>query len=334
MIDIIIPLYNGEKYINDLLDCFARQRVYNFRLIFVNDGSIDKSLTILDMRKKDYDFEIVVINKKNGGVASARNTGILFSTAEYITFVDVDDFVTENYSEFLEEAKKKSVNLLLFQSIRVKNYDSNKYKYKYKYEKNKKYIIENIEIEKIISEFIINPTRYGVYNLFFKREKFQDILFEQNLVYYEDYEYLYKMFANQETIYFSSEKVYLYLQRYGSAMNKFNEERIYSLDKIETLLETQKSKFTINIYNKMKKWTVARLYWSVLWQSIFALDDYSEFKKFYQRTDGKKYIKKLVDIPFFKVQLISKLCLISPKMYYYLISIFCKKRTKIEKNKK
>ena len=334
MIDIIIPLYNGEKYINDLLDCFARQRVYNFRLIFVNDGSIDKSLTILDMRKKDYDFEIVVINKKNGGVASARNTGILFSTAEYITFVDVDDFVTENYSEFLEEAKKKSVNLLLFQSIRVKNYDSNKYKYKYKYEKNKKYIIENIEIEKIISEFIINPTRYGVYNLFFKREKFQDILFEQNLVYYEDYEYLYKMFANQKTIYFSSEKVYLYLQRYGSAMNKFNEERIYSLDKIETLLETQKSKFTINIYNKMKKWTVARLYWSVLWQSIFALDDYSEFKKFYQRTDGKKYIKKLVDIPFFKVQLISKLCLISPKMYYYLISIFCKKRTKIEKNKK
>ena len=55
MIDIIIPLYNGEKYINDLLDCFARQRVYNFRLIFVNDGSIDKSSTILDMRKKDYD---------------------------------------------------------------------------------------------------------------------------------------------------------------------------------------------------------------------------------------------------------------------------------------
>ena len=203
MIDIIIPLYNGEKYINDLLDCFARQRVYNFRLIFVNDGSIDKSSTILDMRKKDYDFEIVVINKKNGGVASARNTGILFSTAEYITFIDVDDFVTENYSEFLEEAKKKNVNLLLFQSIRVKNYDSNKYKY----EKNKKYVIENIEIEKIISEFIINPTRYGVYNLFFKREKFQDILFEQNLVYYEDYEYLYKMFANQKTIYFSSEKV-------------------------------------------------------------------------------------------------------------------------------
>lgn len=330
MIDIIIPLYNGEKYINDLLDCFARQRVYNFRLIFVNDGSIDKSSTILEMRKKDYDFEIVVINKKNGGVASARNTGILFSTAEYITFVDVDDFVTENYSEFLEEAKKKDVNLLLFQSIRVKNYDSNKYKY----EKNKKYVIENIEIEKIISEFIINPTRYGVYNLFFKREKFQDILFEQNLVYYEDYEYLYKMFASQKTIYFSSEKVYLYLQRYGSAMNKFNEERIYSLDKVETLLEALKSKFNTNIYNKMKKWTVARLYWSVLWQSIFALGDYSEFKKFYQRTDGKNYIKKLVDVPFFKVQLISRLCLISPKMYYYLISIFCKKRTRIEKNKK
>ena len=329
MIDIIIPLYNGEKYINDLLDCFARQRVYNFRLIFVNDGSIDKSSTILDMRKKDYDFEIVVINKKNGGVASARNTGILFSTAEYITFVDVDDFVTENYSEFLEEAKKKNVNLLLFQSIRVKNYDSNKYKY----EKNKKYVIENIEIEKIISEFIINPTRYGVYNLFFKREKFQDILFQQNLVYYEDYEYLYKMFANQKTIYFSSEKVYLYLQRYGSAMNKFNEERIYSLDKIKTLLEALKDKFNENIYDKIKKWAVARLYWSVLWQSIFALDDYSEFEKFYQRTDGKNYLKKLVDIPFFKVQSISRLCLISPKVYYYLISIFCKKRTKIEKNK-
>ncbi|EKA93515.1 glycosyltransferase family 2 protein [Fusobacterium periodonticum] len=330
MIDIIIPLYNGEKYINDLLDCFARQRVYNFRLIFVNDGSIDKSSTILDMRKKDYDFEIVVINKKNGGVASARNTGILFSTAEYITFVDVDDFVTENYSEFLEEAKKKDVDLLLFQSIRVKDYDSSKYEYK----KNKKYIIENVETDKIIDEFIVNPTRYGVYNLLFKREKFQNILFEQNLVYYEDYEYLYKMFASQKTIYFSYEEVYLYLQRFGSAMNKFNEERIYSLKKIEVLLEGLKNKFQENIYNKIEKWTISRLYWSVLWQSIFALNNYSEFKKFYQRTNGKNYLKKLIDVPFFKVKLTSILCLFSPKIYYYLVSIFCKKRTKIVKSKK
>ena len=46
MIDIIIPVYNGEKYIEKLLKCFAKQKMSNFKLIFVNDGSKDRSLEI------------------------------------------------------------------------------------------------------------------------------------------------------------------------------------------------------------------------------------------------------------------------------------------------
>jgi len=93
MIDIIIPSYNQEEYLSDCIDSVLSQSVKPHRIIVVDDGSTDNSLEIA---KK---YPVDVIEQVNKGLSSARNTGIMNSTADYCFFLDADDMITENAIE-------------------------------------------------------------------------------------------------------------------------------------------------------------------------------------------------------------------------------------------
>lgn len=137
---------------------------------------------------------------------------------------------------------------------------------------------------------------------------------------------MYRIFTEREKIYFSQKQIYLYVQRENSAMNKFNKERLTSMKAIEDLSKLIQSSCSLETYKKFEEWAVARIYWSVLWQSVFAFNNYLEFKKFYQKTEAVNYLNKLKNIPLLKVKWISKIFIFAPKLYYYLINIICKKK--------
>jgi len=92
-ISVIIPVYNGEKYIVQCLENMLCQTYKNLEVIVVNDGSTDKSSEIA--RK----FPVKVIDQKNGGVSVARNAGIDCATGDFIHFMDVDDLICLDYYE-------------------------------------------------------------------------------------------------------------------------------------------------------------------------------------------------------------------------------------------
>ncbi len=89
ILSIIIPCYNAEPYIFDLLDCLNKQIVPDVEVILIDDGS-EKPL------KTDYEW-VNVIRQKNGGASAARNKGLDISKGEYIAFIDADDIVADNY---------------------------------------------------------------------------------------------------------------------------------------------------------------------------------------------------------------------------------------------
>ena len=97
MISVIIPVYNGEKYIHALVHSFEKQIEKDFELIFTNDGSTDHSLETLNDIKNRANLNITIIDQKNAGVSAARNAGIRASKGELLCFCDVDDRVTEDY---------------------------------------------------------------------------------------------------------------------------------------------------------------------------------------------------------------------------------------------
>ncbi len=92
LISIIIPIYQIEKLLSKCIESVLNQSFKDFELILVNDGSTDKCLDICKKYKK-IDSRIVIINKLNGGLLSARKAGIKVAKCEITAFVDGDDWV-------------------------------------------------------------------------------------------------------------------------------------------------------------------------------------------------------------------------------------------------
>lgn len=107
LISIIVPVYNCEKYIHKCVKSILTQSYKNIELILVNDGSTDNSLVVCYEYMKS-DDRVKVIDKENGGPASARNTGIRESQGEYLAFVDSDDYLDGQYIEYLYSIIKKN----------------------------------------------------------------------------------------------------------------------------------------------------------------------------------------------------------------------------------
>lgn len=113
-ISVIIPIYNGEKFILDTIYNIQNCSYKNIEIIAVNDGSIDNSLEVLKRIKKT-ENRLKIINKGNGGIASARNEGIKYVTGEYIAFCDQDDFVyPQIYNECIERIQSDQSEMAIF----------------------------------------------------------------------------------------------------------------------------------------------------------------------------------------------------------------------------
>lgn len=96
LISIIVPAYNVEQYLPVCLSSIEQQTYQNFEVILIDDGSKDSTGEICDtIAAKDNRFK--VIHQKNQGVSAARNTGVKVATGEYITFVDSDDELGNNF---------------------------------------------------------------------------------------------------------------------------------------------------------------------------------------------------------------------------------------------
>lgn len=99
-ISLIIPCYNSEKYLIKNIESIVNQTYKNFEAIYINDGSTDRTLDILEKYKKN-DDRIKIISIKNSGVSHARNIGIENALGKYIAFVDSDDYIKTDYLEKL-----------------------------------------------------------------------------------------------------------------------------------------------------------------------------------------------------------------------------------------
>lgn len=104
-VSVIVPVYNALPYLSECLGSILAQTLEDIEILCVDDGSTDGSLEVLD----DYaarDMRLTVIRQENAGAGAARNTGLLVSRGEYLSFLDADDFFEPS---MLEEAYQKCV---------------------------------------------------------------------------------------------------------------------------------------------------------------------------------------------------------------------------------
>ena len=107
-VSVIIPIYNAEKYLQDCLNSLFNQSLKEIEIICVNDGSTDNSFNILEENAKKHK-NLILLNKKNGGVISARIEGLKNASGEFVGWVDADDFVSPSmYEKMYNLAKLKN----------------------------------------------------------------------------------------------------------------------------------------------------------------------------------------------------------------------------------
>ena len=113
MISVIVPVYNGEKYIENCVHMLMNQDYGDFEAIFINDGSTDKTVDLFyQLTKNDKRFNLISI--ENHGVSYARNLGMKYVKGDFFTFIDCDDYIGNDYLRVLyEDARDSNCKLVI-----------------------------------------------------------------------------------------------------------------------------------------------------------------------------------------------------------------------------
>lgn len=209
-LSIIIPVYNNEKDIKKLLDILLVQKNENVEIVCINDGSTDDSQKILE-QYADETF-VRVFNQENGGVSSARNLGLTVAKGEYITFIDGDDFVTDDYVETVLKLvnSHQECDLYLFNSFVAKSDEVVKNKWLLDIEDGLITLSQYLnEYAKGKISFLAN-SRYVIWNQIYKRSIIVDnqICFNTSVKRMEDNIFELKYLNNVDNIYAINKALY------------------------------------------------------------------------------------------------------------------------------
>lgn len=313
---IIIPIYNASKYLEKCISSILLQSYKNFELLLINDGSTDNSLFICD-KYKNRDERVIVLNKENGGVSSARNLGLKHASGDYVTFIDADDFVD---LQFLEEINsilnENNVDILKYSYTTI--YGSFQKKYHFTSTVDKVILYDSYK-EEIFNNLFCTYDFTNIWNCFFKKELIHNLKFDINLKYAEDRKFMFDALLMSKSLFISSKRFYNYIINPSSAMNSKN-------------LEKNFLQLSNNLF--VKKYMLLclddNLYINSFLNSIccdidnFIIENYSlkNFKNFKQVVDElfhidlfielKQYIKKELKFKIFENY-------ISKKKYYKLL---------------
>ncbi|KJQ75652.1 glycosyl transferase family protein [Streptococcus mitis] len=228
-ITVIVPVYNVENYLRKCLDSIITQTYKNIEIIVVNDGSTDASGQICQEYAQK-DNRIIYIEKENGGLSDARNVGLDKMTGSYVTFIDSDDWIEQDYIETLY---KKIVEYQA--DIAVGNY----YSYNEDEETYYFHIYGDSYYEKIYDNISIFENLYesqemksfaliSAWGKLYKAKLFDYLRFEKGKL-GEDGYFNQKMYLSVNKVVYLNKGLYAYRQRSGSITKTWTEKWMHAL---------------------------------------------------------------------------------------------------------
>lgn len=309
MISIIVPVYNVEKYIVKCLESIVYQDYTDFELLLVNDGTKDNSIELANEYLKDKNINYRVINKENGGLASARNAGIKEAKGDYISFIDSDDVVSKDFLFNLLNSLDKDVDFSFcnfeFVKRQIPPVDNNE-------------LTKCFNKEELLTAFLRRSIGFVVPSMMFKKDFLinNNLLFDEEIKFSEDQPFIWSVILKSNKSIYLYKKMYGYYFRENSIMtsssydkivNSYNEYSEY----IKELIKSNNEYYEI-MNMILPRWSLGTLYTSA------KLLDYDKYLELYDLVDGKHIldnIRNIKDRNSYLLALVSKL---SPKLLYKL----------------
>lgn len=302
LISVIVPIYNVEKYLARCVDSIVNQTYKNLEIILVDDGSPDRCPQMCDDYAKK-DSRIKVVHKKNGGLSDARNAGIAVATGEYISFIDSDDYVSDDFFECLLNVMNKENSDIAECSV-VKFYEVNRFD-----EFSDDLSVKTYDTQDAMSALIAeNPFHQHVWNKLYKTELVKDIPYAVGKL-NEDEFWTYQVFGRANKVSKLNKTMYYYFQRNSSIMGVgYNIRRLDALEG-----KANRQKYIENNFPDLSTQAKIDLYGSCM----FA---YQSVLKFMSGADKKKALelirkyRKMYNLSFDEIKLADK----SARKYFYL----------------
>lgn len=311
-ISVIIPVFRVERYIEKCIESLLEQSYQNFEMIFVDDGTDDNSIKIVEtlLNKRNF-LEYRIIRQKNKGQAAARNVGLKSATGEYIVFVDSDDVVHKDFLKTLINNIKDycDMSVCSFCFIPDQKFDQ-------LVESDNK-IIE-LTKEEFLYSFLYRNKNFVVVSILFRRKFLleNNLWFDEKVKFSEDQMYIWKcIFSSNKTVY-TYAKLYGYFLRPNSIMtaSKFDviieSSKLYKSFCDQLLLEySDHQDICIYIY---PRWSVGVLF------STAKILTKAEYRTLYKQLGGKTLFVKLLKFIDLKTFCLSFLISFSMNLSYYI----------------
>lgn len=240
-ISFVIPAYNTECYIETTLESILNQKVKEFEIIVIDDGSTDNTFDVAKrVLLKNGDIKYKIMKKDNEGVAIARNIGLIEAEGDYVVFLDSDDYVSTNLVGVLVRySKQYPVDIIcwkykfVYESEKVGNYDG----------EAKSINIEIVSGLRALERIMESKDLYGwLGSMAFKKDflKKNNLKYTEGCINGEDKEFIFKSLALAKNVMFIEDTLSYYVQREGSITHSYNIRRfdaILALKRVQEFIE-------------------------------------------------------------------------------------------------
>ena len=319
LISVIIPVYNGEKFIDQVYNNVNNQDYPNIEIIFINNNSTDKSLEKINNLKKT-DDRIYLYTESKQGAGATRNKGVLKSKGDFVTFFDVDDtYPIYKISSLFEIIDQEDSIEMVFGKIIARYNDGREYSPNYN---NITPGINNPP------QLAINFLNFGVgadpQTILCKKEAFISINgFEDNMQIGEDIAFVFKM-ATYYPIYFLPRVVSEYYRHSESTLAKYKKEN----PRLNYYFDQYKKFYLPYIYNNnlfkySKKFNIIYKYCLNGLISQARMNSCSPIKQIKYLINELRYLN-IYGVSFFYLPYVMILTFSNEKLYRVLKKIFSK----------
>lgn len=311
-ITLIVPFYNVEKYIERCLKSIIKQKFLNFECLLIDDGSLDESYNIAEKITKD-DSRFKIIKQINKGLGGARNTGLRNAKGKYITFLDSDDFLHEEFLEIMYNSiDKGNYDVVCCQINRINEFDEIS---SYKYTKPKAINDKN----EILNYLIYNPVAW---NKIYRKSAWDNLYFPEKL-YFEDMATLYKLHEKISSIKIIDDYLIFYYLRNDSIMNTISKKHIDDCIKVYLDINDRLG------YNFFKKGDIiAKITHMIKNQNLKNKENLDKVINYIQYIFPKIYIKDLIELLHdknFRTFLTTFICKLITIKYYIKLRLLIRK---------
>ena len=231
-VSVIVPVYNVEAYLPRCVESILGQTYRFLEIILVDDGSTDRSGPLCD-RYEEADSRVKTVHKSNGGLSDARNVGIEIATGRYLTFVDSDDWIRDDYVEMLVKALQYGKTQISACAYRMTD------KFEEEYENRRNLSLPRqtevwLVLEAYRHLFLNRQINCSACAKLYERTIFEDIRFPLGKL-YEDQFIAYKTFHKSQGVTYIDQEMYFYFNRAGSIQNE--SFTIRKMDELEANIE-------------------------------------------------------------------------------------------------